>query len=39
MFHYGPNDCRVGDCLFNLGLAYKKNLLLPQAQIYIREAL
>ena len=38
-YHYGPNDCRVGDCLYNLGLAYKKNLLLPQAQSYIREAL
>ena len=38
-YHYGPSDVRVGDCLFNLGLAYKKNLLLPQAQMYISDAL
>ena len=38
-YYYGPSDVRVGDCLFNLGLAYKKNLLLPQAQMYISDAL
>lgn len=38
-FHFGPNDARVADCLYNLGLAYKKHLLLPMAQHYIREAL
>ena len=38
-YRYGPNDCRVGDCLYNLGLVYKKHLLLPQAMKYISDAL
>jgi len=38
-YFFGVTDCRVADCLFNLGLAYKRHLLLPQAQTYIQEAL
>ena len=38
-YHFGEYDIKVGDCLYNLALAYKKHLLLPPAQSYMEQAL
>ena len=36
---YGDNHVKVGDCLYNLGLAFKKVLLFKPAQKHIEDAM